>query len=861
MISKNSIDFQFFKLLQNFYLENKSKITKTYKNATVKFLDYNDKKNNSNAFLHQPQFEAFEMYVFIKEFFNNQKIINIFKDWKASSGKFSQDNNKIVFEKNGQMSFYEMNEATYDDIFKEMEKYEEDYPNYIYALTMGLGKTILMATCIFYDFILASKYPDDQIYIHNALVFAPDTTVLQSLLEIKTFDKSLVVPNEFVKKLDNNLKFHFLDDTAVSLNTIDETDFNIIISNTQKIILKKKNKKPSAVDKLFNSSDIPEEIKNLLGEDVLKLEESDVTTNQRFEKLKRLKQLGIYVDEAHHLFGKELQNSLQKNKQITSLRNTINELSIALKKAGSMVVACYNYTGTPYVKNSILPDVVYYYGLEDAIDNEYLKNVITNSFTNVKDEAYIEEVIESFFKLQNNKTYEGLKPKLAIFASRVEEVENELLPLVSRILSKLNIDQNTILVNLGDSALTKDYEIKLFNDLDVAGSEGSQKQIILLVNKGREGWNCRSLFGVALFREPKSKIFVLQATMRCLRKITSQQQTAYVYMSDENYRILQEELENNFRVRIESLEPKNKTTKTVEIYPEEPMKKIKINRITQSYEIYIKNPIEKLNFDLDTLNLDKYVEKVSTKIGMHEKLSSNEVEVKLQKQLVFSKIMIISEIARYLNVSCVKIQTLLEESADGLDKIISYVNKYNQILFDFLIPFTYKYLFDVTTKTDFVIEEIPLLLSKHDNSPFIFNTAENLIAYKNEAIYRKLSNKSFHTNVYCFDSKPELDFFNEMLYREDVKEIYFTGMFTGVYNGLAVQYLDPETNSVRTYYPDFYIVYENGNEEIVEVKADFMIDDSNVNAKKLAAENLVKNSNLKYRLVKSSEVKSKSRIK
>jgi PDZ domain-containing secreted protein len=100
-----------------------------------------------------------------------------------------------------------------------------------------------------------------------------------------------------------------------------------------------------------------------------------------------------------------------------------------------------------------------------------------------------------------------------------------------------------------------------------------------------------------------------------------------------------------------------------------------------------------------------------------------------------------------------------------------------------------------------------------------------------------------------------------MLYREDVKEIYFTGMFTGEYNGLAVQYLDPETNSVRTYYPDFYIVYENGNEEIVEVKADFMIDDSNVNAKKLAAENLVKNSNLKYRLVKSSEVKSKSRIK
>ena len=35
-------------------------------------------------------------------------------------------------------------------IFKQMKKYKEEYPNYIYALTMGLGKTILMATCIFY---------------------------------------------------------------------------------------------------------------------------------------------------------------------------------------------------------------------------------------------------------------------------------------------------------------------------------------------------------------------------------------------------------------------------------------------------------------------------------------------------------------------------------------------------------------------------------------------------------------------------------------------------------------------------------------------------------------------------------------
>lgn len=53
---------------------------------------------------------------------------------------------------------------------------------------MGTGKTILMATCIFYEFLLANRFPKDSHYVHNALVFAPDKTVLQSLKEIKTFD-------------------------------------------------------------------------------------------------------------------------------------------------------------------------------------------------------------------------------------------------------------------------------------------------------------------------------------------------------------------------------------------------------------------------------------------------------------------------------------------------------------------------------------------------------------------------------------------------------------------------------------------------------------------------------------------------
>ena len=77
---------------------------------------------------------------------------------------------------------------------------------------------------------------------------------------------------------------------------------------------------------------------------------------------------------------------------------------------------------------------------------------------------------------------------------------------VEGILNDLGIDLSTILVNVGDSTITKDADIQDFNNLDVVGTAGSQKQVLLLVNKGREGWNCRSLFSVALFRSPKSKV-------------------------------------------------------------------------------------------------------------------------------------------------------------------------------------------------------------------------------------------------------------------------------------------------------------------------------------------------------------------
>lgn len=855
--------FPFFEALKQFYIENRGKVRRNYKDITRKYLDYNDKNINPNAFLRKPQFEALEMYVFLKEFMDNKHVHEIFSLWKNRQDMFSERSYYApVATKWGQFSFYDEQSEHYEDVFNYMKEYAEDYPNYIYALTMGVGKTILMATCIFYDFLLALKYPNDSRFCHNALVFAPDRTVRESLREIETFDRSKVVPQEYANILNSNIKFHFLDDDSSTLNTIDGSSLNLIISNTQKIILKTRRTEISAKDKLMNmpryDNDLFSEIDEFYGDLNEIMDEKEVITNQRFEKLKRLKQLGIYVDEAHHMFGNELQKSQQKGLSKTSLRNTINELASILQSKGSKVVACYNYTGTPYVKNTILPDVVYYYGLKEAIDSAYLKKVAIEGYENVKEADFLESVITKFFNKHEGKTYEGLLPKLAIFGSTVDELINDIKPTVEKILTNLGISTDKILVNVGDNKYTKDIDINDFNNLDIVGTNGSNKQIILLVGKGKEGWNCRSLFGVALYRKPKSTIFVLQATMRCLRQITGEQQEGNVYLSKENLDILTNELGKNFKLSIEEVTSSGSNKKTVNVKVIPPIKTIPLSEIKHHYELIELSPDEPINFNLDEIDLTKYQSKIykTSDLSGRQTIKEEEIEV---KEYEYSLIEIVFEISRYLNMDPVKVEELLVASIDGTDKILSYVNKYNRILYEEIIYKVFNYYYRVQYKTETENIQVPLIRMKanEENKEFSFSVKEELLVSMNDEYIKRWKDKSFHVDKYCFDSRPELELFYQYLKSNKVKEIYFTGMFTSSNNGLAIQYIDPTSNVIRNYYPDFIVQFEDGSFEIIEVKGDDKYDDEIVQAKAYAALELAESCNMKYSMYKSSDIMKK----
>src|SRR5690606_16993588 len=233
----------------------------------------------------------------------------------------------------------------------------------------------------------------------------------------------------------------------------------------------------------------------------------------------------------------------------------IDILAASLSTAGTRGVACYNYTGTPYVGREGLPEVVDADGATEAIDKGCRNKVTVHGYANTGTDESADIRIENFLKESGELRPEGLLPKLAFFAASVEELTKELKPAVERALLKHGLPASRILVNVGDSKITTNDDIREFNRLD---TEGSEKQFILLVNKGREGWNCRSLFGVGLFRAPKSKDFVLQAAMHCLRAIGEAQHTGHVFLSDGNLEILNNELQQNFRISVDELQKTGK---------------------------------------------------------------------------------------------------------------------------------------------------------------------------------------------------------------------------------------------------------------------------------------------------------------
>ena len=775
--------------MENQFLQNTQKKVKEWREGGYKGIEKETENIIAHikriGFLHSPQIEALETYIYLKEVAGNKPSGEIFRTL------FENEREMLLALVSKDKAFDLIGNTKAIDKLIEERFGKSDYVNQVYALTMGSGKTILMATMCLYDFVLAYYHPDDKRFAKNALVFAPDTTIIESLKEIKTFDYSKVLPKEYHNIL-LNIKYHYLESTDTALAPIG--NYNIIVSNSQKIILKTRNgKKEDGRSRLFG--------------DMADLEKKEIE-NARLQAIRGLEGLAIFVDEAHHSYGTTLEGTLKKTRQ-----------TIEYLHSNTPLVGVINLTGTPYVNNVMIDDVVYHFGLKTGIERGILKQVRILDYGEVKSEQFIQEVVDTFWDEYGEKRLEGRLPKIAFYAASIADLQEELKPKLEKVLAGKGISFEKILEYHTEAESAKEE----FLNLDKIES---RKQFVLLVGKGTEGWNCRSLCSVALFKKPKSTILVLQSTTRCLRAIGDNSTVARIFLSSENYRILDRELKNNFAMgaaELEGLEQEtNEHTLTVE-----KKKRLTVKKILKEIVSVSEAKPENIALNLKQFKPDEAVVVTEGGIelsqsGVARYLEARAVVKTIEEKGGFTYYEIVEAINRDTHLLCSFIERVFEANKLERKDLVKKIND-NPKLLAFLSQSILAQVYQYEEKQEIVEEEIEL--TKFDI--FKLNVQKNrepLVVYRDKAEEGwGASRIGFHINPYNFDSGDEKDLFKH-LYQvldadEAVTDAYFTGGLTHEsQNDFYVEYWSPEHQRMAKYFPDFLIETTKGRYLVVEVK-------------------------------------------
>jgi type III restriction enzyme len=196
------------------------------------------------------------------------------------------------------------------------------YPSYILALAMGAGKTILIGAIIATEFALAQDYPDGP-FVQNALVFAPGKTILESLRELAAVPYDRILPPRLHKAFAASVKLTFTRDGEKDVPVIRGSLFNLVVTNTEKIRIRKETVRQSDLGRLFSTAQV----------DTARAE----VANLRLQAIASLPHLAVFSDEAHHTYGQALDTDLKR------VRQTVDYLA-----ANTHLVAVVNTTGTPY---------------------------------------------------------------------------------------------------------------------------------------------------------------------------------------------------------------------------------------------------------------------------------------------------------------------------------------------------------------------------------------------------------------------------------------------------------------------------------------------------------------------------------
>jgi len=755
-------------------------------------------------FLRPPQFRALEVYWYLRIVAGTPRVIDLYEklfDSKAALLKALGLEQGAIrdFLMEHHLSTLWTRIRTDDDFVTDLklesvrESLKLDYPSYILALAMGAGKTILIGAIIASEFAMALEYRDGP-FVQNALVFAPGKTIIESLRELADVPYEKILPPRMSKAFTTHLKLTFTRDGEKTIPVIPGSVFNLVVTNTEKIRIQKETIRKSDLGALFGKQQ----------EDQAKRD----VANLRLQAIASLPHLAVFSDEAHHTYGQSLDRELKK------VRKTVDYLG-----ENTNLICVVNTTGTPYFKRQPLRDVVVWYGLSEGIRDNILKDLSGNiqAYDFEGDpRPYLRHVVQDFFKDYGDvELPNGAPAKLAIYFPQTDDVR-ELRPVIDQALADAGLSPAVCLVNTSASALTKDADIDAFNRLN---DPGAPHRVILLVNKGTEGWNCPSLFACALARKLRtSNNFVLQAATRCLRQVPGNAKKARVYLSKDNFGILDRQLRETYGEGIQDLNRQHQERIRRKIV----LKKLDIPPLVvpQIIRTVVRKPTENGPFALQrpsaagqvltkavyTVTKQQATESVLRQVG-----SSVEVETTPQEIDAYSAA---CELAARYRIDLWKVYDEVRRLYADADIPLTHVEALAE------------QIEQQTRAYEVKKERVDVALALVKPEGFTLEQMNGAEVYTAEIIYPKDKEKllvwradlaaenandlSFHYDPYNFDSNPEVSFFEQVLVElnlrpEDIEDMYFTGAITDPEKtDFFVEYKD-DKGKWRRYTPDFVI--------------------------------------------------------
>lgn len=679
-----------------------------------------------------------------------------------------------------------------------------DYPSYIFALAMGAGKTALIGAIFATEFGMALEYPKGS-FVQNALVFAPGKTIIESLRELAELPYDRILPARLYKQFAASVKLTFTRDGDPDIPIIENSIFNVVVTNTEKIRIQKETIRKSEIGNLFAPAEKEDEAK------------SEVA-NRRLRKIASLPHLAIFSDEAHHTYGQALDTELKK------VRKTVDYLH----RESPNLICVVNTTGTPYYQRHLLKDVVVWYGLSEGIKQGILKDVSDNIYAYDFDndvKAYLANVIEDFFKEYGSHSLpDGTPAKIAIFFPQTDDVE-ELRPVIETTLVSLNLPSTLIL----------EHHTKNENktDFDRFRSKDSPHRIALLVDRGVEGWNVPALFACALARKLKSSNnFVLQASSRCLRQVPGNTKKARIYLSMDNQSILDKQLQETYGETLDDLRHTQINSRSAQIV----LRKLKIDPIYVEQIIRTVVPVEKeaaqIKLEMPTGACDRKI--LRRKYKLSEQTSTQDVMVETgDAEKVNSTLEIVDIYSTAINLSSNyridlwTIYDLLKDVYADSEVPGSHLAELGKQIE--LQVGKYEVKEEIIERGLALVKLDGFTKIEDENGDEIYVADISYPITKEHLLQRfkdweaKAGQFGFHYTPYNFDSNPEFNFFETML-RElnvdpsEIEDIYFTGAITDPKKtDFYIEYVGEDGNQHR-YTPDFLVRKKKGKCLIVEIK-------------------------------------------